>query len=127
MPALFFGNFSDNPVSGIDVKSPVRLDDFHGCGMGAVDHDMDVKIARILVRRNDRLVFGKSHALKENSRCLNDLFPDWKFIFRPTHDPMGYRHFALHGFLGRRACCLRPHGGQMMKSCLICKLSIQCW
>ena len=101
-PALFRGNFGDNSVGGVDVKPPVGLDNFHRYGMCTVDGDMDVKISRILVRRNDCLVFDKPHALKENPRCLNDLFPAWEFIFRPAHDPMGNGHFALNGLLGKR-------------------------
>ena len=101
-PTLFVFDLGHNFMRRLNVESSVRLNHFFRIGMRPVDHNVDVEIFRIAVRRNDRLVAFQAHTFQKHSYSFHNLLAAGDFIFLPAHDPVTDRHFALYGFFGQR-------------------------
>ena len=101
-PALSVFNFGDEFVRLVDIKSPVRLNDFLRVRMRPIHGDMEVIIARVLVQGVNCLVFGKAHSPEKKADSFVHLFTGGLLVFLPRQNPVRDRHFAREGFLGKR-------------------------
>ena len=92
----------NNLVSGFDIESPVRLNDFLRVGMRPIHDDVQMIVARVLVQGVERLMLGQPHSPKKETDRLIRLLAGGLFVFLPRQNPVRDRHPALNGFLGQR-------------------------
>ena len=84
----------------LDVETLVRLHDFSGFRVHAVDRDMEMVIVRIVVKAIYGLMPGQLHAFQKNIHQFLHLFSGRLLRLFPRKYPVRDRHFAVCGLSG---------------------------